>query len=384
MNQDTALFLYYPNQNKFSINALIAALESDKNFDNLPLYLLETEQEITNQIETISNKHKKIIVGLSLCTTQLPAAEELLKNLKKLSCANILYLAGGPGPTGEPEKTLKIGFDAVAVGEGEETLLELLEHIVENKDYRNIHGIACFNDKQVYQCSSKRQSVDINKFPAQAAKNKIFGSIELTRGCPFFCKFCQTPYIFGAKMRHRSIENICRYLEIMKEQNLRDVRFIAPSAFSYGSYDGKRVNLPELKKLFETIKKTIGPKNRIFIGSFPSEVRPEQITRETLQLVLDYASNDNIIIGAQTGSMKMLDLCHRGHTVKDIYNAVELTLNAGIKANVDFISGLPGESAEDKKESEKVQRDLVKMGANIRPHTFMPLPQTPFYKQEVL
>jgi len=95
---------------------------------------------------------------------------------------------------------------------------------------------------------------------------------------------------------------------------------------------------------------------------------------------LKYADNNNLIIGAQSGSERILELCHRGHAVEDVYRAVELTLKKGLKANVDFIFGLPGETEEDIRLTIKVMSDLVKMGARIHAHTFMPLPQTPFAK----
>jgi B12-binding domain/radical SAM domain protein len=166
----------------------------------------------------------------------------------------------------------------------------------------------------------------------------------------------------------------------MKNKNLRDIRFITPNAFSYGSNDGKTLNMDKLEKLLASIREIIGLKGRIFMGSFPSEVRPEHVTKETIELILRYANNDNLVIGAQSGSQRILDLCHRGHTVEDVYRAVELTLKAGLKANVDFIFGLPGENEEDIKLTIKVINDLVKMGARIHAHTFMPLPQTPFAK----
>jgi radical SAM superfamily enzyme YgiQ (UPF0313 family) len=135
-----------------------------------------------------------------------------------------------------------------------------------------------------------------------------------------------------------------------------------------------------LRKLLESIKKIIKPKGRIFFGSFPSEVRPEHVNKETIELIKEYADNDNLVIGAQSGSPKILELSHRGHTVEDIYNAVEVITKAGLKAYVDFIFGLPYETEEDIKLTIKMLGDLIKMGARIHAHTFMPLPQTPFSK----
>ncbi|MFX0167613.1 MAG: radical SAM protein, partial [Candidatus Hodarchaeota archaeon] len=105
--------------------------------------------------------------------------------------------------------------------------------------------------------------------------------------------------------------------------------------------------------------------------------------QETLNLVLKYGNNDNITIGAQSGSQKILDLCHRGHTIEDIYNAVELTLKNRLKINVDFIFGLPGEQDEDVKLTVKMMKELSEKGARIHAHSFIPLPQTPFSGEPV-
>jgi radical SAM superfamily enzyme YgiQ (UPF0313 family) len=105
------------------------------------------------------------------------------------------------------------------------------------------------------------------------------------------------------------------------------------------------------------------------------------VTKETLDLITTYADNDNIIIGAQSGSQKVLDSCHRGHSVEDVYTAVELTLKAKLKANVDFIFGLPNETPEDVKMTINVMEDLVKRGARIHAHSFIPLPMTPFARE---
>lgn len=74
----------------------------------------------------------------------------------------------------------------------------------------------------------------------------------------------------------------------------------------------------------------------------------------------------------------MLDLCHRGHTVEDVVRAVELAVAFGYKAYVDFIFGLPGETAEDMAASIGLMQQLTVMGARVHGHTFMPLPGTAF------
>ena len=61
-----------------------------------------------------------------------------------------------------------------------------------------------------------------------------------------------------------------------------------------------------------------------------------------------------------------------------LHNAVGLTIDAGLKAYVDFIFGLPHESREDREATFSMVQKLIEMWARIHTHTFMPLPQTGF------
>jgi radical SAM superfamily enzyme YgiQ (UPF0313 family) len=118
----------------------------------------------------------------------------------------------------------------------------------------------------------------------------------------------------------------------------------------------------------------------IYFGSFPSEVRPDSVVAapEMLDLVTAFCSNDNIIIGAQTGSQRLLDKIHRGHTVEDIRRATRLTLEAGLEPRLDFIFGLPGETARDhQRKTRLLIEEMAGLGAKIHTHWFMPLPGTP-------
>lgn len=380
VKNEVAIVIYYKRENRYSFNALIGALEVQDFYKDLPIYLFEKGENLIYGLENIVEKYKSIILAISFFTTQLWDIESLVKRIRERFDKKITLIAGGPHPTGKPLSTLKMGFDYVVIGEGEETFIEVIERILEEKDLKEIRGIAFLDDKNNFKHTGKRPIVDLNKYPPFSIKNNKFGPIEITRGCPYLCYFCQTPYIFGTQLRHRSIEKICEYIEIMKSKGLTDIRFITPNAFSYGSFDGKNLNMQELTKLLESIKKIIKPKGRIFFGSFPSEVRPEHVNKETIELIKDYADNDNLVIGAQSGSPKILELSHRGHTVEDVYNAVEVITKAGLKAYVDFIFGLPYETEEDIKLTIKMMKDLIKMGAKIHAHTFMPLPQTPFSK----
>jgi B12-binding domain/radical SAM domain protein len=380
-----ALVIYYHKYNFYSLNAIAAALETDEVFEGIDIYFKRSRDKLIKTLEEIVNKYNKIVVGISFFTAQLFETINFIQILKTKFGKKVLLIAGGSHPTGDPSGTLEMGFDVVVVGEGEETIIELMQRIIDNEIFDNVKGIAYINENSKYIYTGKRSLINLDEYPPFPVKNTRFGAIEITRGCPYVCYFCQTPYILGTKPRHRSSEIICNYVQILKDHygDLTDLRFITPNAFSYGSNDGKNLNLERLEELLFNIRAILGNKGRIFLGTFPSEVRPEHVTDDTIALVLKYAQNDNITIGAQSGSQKILDLCHRDHTLEDIYNAVDLTIKNKLKINVDFIFGLPGEEEEDITSTIYMMKDLSNRGARVHAHSFIPLPQTPFANAKV-
>jgi B12-binding domain/radical SAM domain protein len=380
-----AFVIYYHRQNFYSLNAIAGALETDITFESIDYYFSSSTDELMATLKELVKSYDKIIVGISFFTSQLFETHDLIQKIKKKFDKSSTLVAGGSHPTGDPLGTLEMGFDIVIVGEGEKTIIELVQKICVDGTLNEVKGIAYINDNNEYHYTGKRHFINLNNYPPFPLKNTRYGAIEITRGCPYVCYFCQTPYILGTTPRHRSIENICRYVQELHNHygDLTDIRFISPNAFSYGSKDGKSLNLEILENLLISIRKIIGKRGRIYLGTFPSEVRPEHVTQDTLNLVLKYGNNDNITIGAQSGSQKILDLCHRGHIVEDIYQAVELVKINGLKINVDFIFGLPGEEDEDIRLSIEMMKNLSDNGARIHAHSFIPLPQTPFSKKSV-
>jgi len=383
LSKKIAFVVFYQKKNIYSFNALIGALETVDELDDIDLYFIRGFENLENELERICENHQKVVLGISFFTTQLWEISDLVKHLRAKYKKRVLFIAGGPHPTGDPKGTLKMGFDIAVVGEGEETLIEILYNVKNNKNLDAVRGIAYFNKDKILITTKRRRWIDLDKYPPLPIKNVKFGAIEITRGCPFACYFCQTPYISGTRPRHRSIKSICNAISVMKTYDKTDIRFITPNAFSYGSLDGKSLNIPLLEKLLIEITKVIKPKGRIYLGSFPSEVRPEHVTKETLDLILKYAVNDNIVLGAQSGSQRILDSCNRGHSIKDVYNAVKLTLEAGLTPNVDFIFNLPNETEEDIDLTINFMYKISNMGAKIHSHTFMPLPLTKFAYEDV-
>jgi len=377
-----ALVFCYWKENRYSFNALLGAVEELI----LELYLHgniffpKNEKELFQILKEKASSYEKILIFISFFTTQLWDIKRLLTKLTSLEeREKLLLITGGPHASALPKETLNLGFDYVFVGEAEESLKAFLEsYLWRDEPYPSIKGIL-YQKEETHFYLGKALPISLDSHHPFSLKLNKVGPIEITRGCPFLCKYCQTPRLFGTKVRHRSIEKILHYAEALLRRGIRDLRFITPNAFAYGSLDGKALNLEALQTLLQELQRLAKPYGgRIFFGSFPSEVRPEHVTEETIQLVKSFCANDNLVIGAQTGSERMLEYLMRRHTVEDVRKAVELTLKAGLKAKVDFIFGLPGETLDDLKATLSFMEELATKGAIIHAHTFMPLPQTPF------
>ena len=374
-----ALFMYGP-WSRYGVNAVVAALDPENIAD---IYLVEKRDAFIPILHRLAEKYDKVLVGVGFTTFQL-ADEEFLRwiiELNRSKPGNTLIYAGGSHASGDPLGTVtSLGFDAAVIGEAEKTVVELAREYFEGGDPAGVKGVFSIVDGEPF-FPGRQEPINLDDYHPFPYWRRLYGPIEITRGCPYGCFYCQVSYLHGFTQRHRSPGRVALYAEIMAQGGLRDIRFITPNGLGYGLRGAeRRPRLDALEELFEALRQRVVEKYgaRLFYGTFPSEVRPEHLTWEAARLLKKYVANKNIILGAQSGSNRVLRLMRRGHTIEDVYEAVENALRAGFKPDVDFIIGLPGETEEDMKLSVEAMRKLVSMGARIHLHVFLPLPGTPY------
>ncbi|MGB9602853.1 MAG: TIGR04013 family B12-binding domain/radical SAM domain-containing protein [Limisphaerales bacterium] len=358
-----------------SINVLAGAL-CEKVNSSISIKFVKTLDDLKKEV---TNSDNPIIFAFSFTTFGFKKFEkelsDFIKNLKNIK-TNIFCIAGGVHSTAKPRELLETGMHFVCFGEGEKTICEFVDKLTRGDALKNIKGLGWFEGNDI-KCTGLSEPVNLDDYPPFCEPYKRFNPIEITRGCVYACSFCQTPFMFKARFRHRSVENICYYVEILKKYGLTDIRFITPSALSYGS-SNERPCLEKVEELLSRIRKTLGDRGRIFFGTFPSEVRPEHISAQSLKILKKYVNNDNLVIGGQSGSDRILKQCHRGHNVESIIQAVRYCVEFGYIPNVDFIFGFPEETEEDVSETLKVIETLISLGARIHAHYFIPLPGSPY------
>ncbi len=374
------LIFYYHRLNAYSFNALAGALDQNPALSGLPIALPKTFEQLEAVAFEIMKRQDRAILGLSVLTCQFEEMRRLVDWVRRSFGSRIAIFAGGPHATARPRETLESGVDVVFTGEAETAFPAAVRRFAGGEAVEDVPGAAFLRNGEMISRPQTR-TVELDDYFSFSAKRGMFGPIEMTRGCPFACRYCQTSHIFGAALRHRSVDNIVRQADALRSGNRKVVRLLSPNAFSYGSADGRALNLKALRELLSALRETVSKSGRILFAHFPSEARPEHVTTDTLDLLKEYADNDEIVIGAQSGSQRMLDACRRSHTVENVLAAVSLGRKYGYKIIVDFIIGLPGEDAADQRESLKLMEEVVRLGARIHAHLFAPLPQTPFAEE---
>jgi B12-binding domain/radical SAM domain protein len=361
---------------------LAGALDVAPGLEHIDARFVWDTAELKAQVAETARDHDRVIVAYSFGTASAEGTRSSARAVREAlasSCRPFLLVAGGPHATGDPEGTLALGFDIAVRGEGEETLPALLRAWPSGAPLSEIRGLAYAAASETV-LTPRARHVEIERYPPFSVPHGRWGFVEISRGCPWGCRYCQTTYAMGARMRHRSVSHIIEAMCDAMRVGFSYARFITPNALAYGSADGRLANLDAVEELLRETNRLLGV-DQTYLGSFPSEVRPECVSPQALMLITRYTANRSITIGAQSGSQRMLDLMRRGHTVEDIRRSVDLTLAAGLIPSVDFIFGLPGETAEDRHQSIAMIREIASRGARIHGHTFMPLPGTPWAKE---
>ncbi|MEJ5376582.1 MAG: TIGR04013 family B12-binding domain/radical SAM domain-containing protein [bacterium] len=351
--------------NRYTLPLLMNLVEQWDQKGILELDVARSPQELIRHL----GSSEGTFVGYSFMTPHLEDVMEELKTIGPYLGARDIVVAGGPHASADPEGTLELGFHAVVAGEAEDLMSELLGAWINAKDSRELHGIW----KPTRTCS-------LEKALPVSRRASFMAPLEITRGCPHGCTYCFTPRFHSRTLRHRSLESVRDYLLASVEMGRHTARFIAPDAFSYRA-PGLGDEISSLRSLLGLCQK-MGIKH-VHLGDFPSEVRPDRVKPELLELLLLYCKNRKLVIGAQSGSNRVLRLVKRGHTVEQVFEAVRQVVGFGLMAHVDMLFGLPGETSQDRIASLRLMERLISMGrVRIHAHMYLPLPGTPLFGLE--
>jgi len=295
-----------------------------------------------NQQEALERirRSKPKIIGIQSMFSMKNKSLELARILRE-HCQ--LLVAGGPMPTTRPEDFLR-DFDVVVVGEGEQTMLDLVRQVENGDEPDNVKGIACLDKSSgKIRCTPPRSFIaDLDSVPFPSRElfdndayrsyySRRFGytttSIITSRGCPFTCDFCSRP-VFGNEIRTRTETNIADEVETVRSLGYDRVWF-ADDCFTLN-----RNRL--LRVCNELIKRRLG------IG-WECLSRVDTVDREVAEK-MKKAGCLRVFFGIESGNDSILAIMKKQITVKQADEAVRVFKETGIQVGAFFILGYPGET----------------------------------------
>lgn len=369
----------YRRTGKFAFHVLTGALETDPRAQGVPIVFANGTAAVVAAVQGALAAGHRVLVGWSFYSPDFALLAAEHRDVRaQTDDPRVLHVAGGVHASAEPEQTLRAGFDLVAAGEGELLVRDLVHALRTGGEPRQVAGIAWLEADRLRR-NGRAARVALDELPPFGPAHDRFGPIEITRGCVYACRFCQTPYFAGATFRHRSVANVRQWVRYLVGRGFRDFRFLTPTSLSYGA-TGPEPDLGAVEALLAGVREEIGAERRLWFGTFPSEVRPEHVTAASLRLLRRYATNKALIVGGQSGSDRVLAASARGHDAATVDRATALSLEHGFVPHVDFLFGMPGEQPADVEATLALMDRLVARGAKVHGHTFLPLPGTPFRK----
>lgn len=366
---------YHVRSGIVGLNVVTGALTADPRTAAIDVDFVRTPDAV---VAAVARDDAPVVVawsGYSTDFARLRADLATVRAALPARAAPVWHVLGGVHATAEPGATLAAGWDLAAVGEGEATMIELAAAVAAGDDPRQVRGLAWLDGDRVASAGAAERH-PLERFPPWNPRHHRWNPIEITRGCIYACSFCQTPFMWKARFRHRPLDDVRRWVRELVGAGGRYVRFLTPTALSYG-VDGVTPDLAAIEALLATVRAELPPGGKLYFGSFPSELRPEHVSAPAMALLARYVDNRHLVLGGQSGSPRVLAAMRRGHDVDAVEAAVAHAVAAGFVPDVDLLLGLPGESPDEQHATMALAERLVAAGARIHSHAFMPLPGTP-------
>jgi anaerobic magnesium-protoporphyrin IX monomethyl ester cyclase len=311
------------------------------------------------------------VVGISAPTPLFDTAAAVLNHIKKIR-PDLYCIVGGPHATAHPSDALRPGFDVAVVGEGEVTLVELIETLGQGGTLDSVAGIA-FRQGEVLRITSPRPFIpNLDEIPQPArqfidySRYRRLGIISM-RGCPYRCLFCKPieDKLFGTRLRKRSLNNIIEEInDLITRYGKRTISF---------KDDTLTVNRTDW---FERLREQLH--RRKLRPNWQCSSRVDTVDLPKLTAMKE-AGCRQIFFGVESGSQRILDYYCKDISVEQIIEAFALCRRVGIRACASVMLGAPSETREDLQKTYQLIKTIRPFNWHV--HMTTPICGTFLYDQ---
>ena len=321
--------------------------------------LKDLSGKIWKEIELTIAEYNPTVVGISAKSQNFTSALNIAKIIKQINKQTIVIM-GGPHPSmvgldllNHPE------IDIGVIGEGEITIVELLNTIEAQMTLDDIQGIVYRRNGQAIKTPPREliKNLDGLCFPHEYASELLidykkypltaFSNIFAIRGCPYNCLFCGSRYIWSRKVRFRSPENVVEEIKSLQKIGIRVVHFDDDT--------------------FGVSKEHINSLCKALIQHCPGllwscEIPVKLVNDQNISLMKS-AGCFFIKIGIESGNNNILVEIRKNITIEEAINACEIVKKYGIRLGVFFMVGFPQDTEESLRDTiiamKKIKCDTI-------------------------
>jgi len=287
-------------------------------------------------------------VGISAKTQNFIAATIVAKIAKEIN-PDIKILVGGVHSTMNGSKVLNCkNIDFLAIGEGENTIVELLHALEKDTELNSVSGIVFRDNGKIINTKPRSyvEDLDLLDFPLTNAPKvfkdfdkypkEAFGYIFASRGCPYACTFCESKSMWTRKVRYRSPENVVAELKQMNEFGINKVNF-DDDTFGISKKNIKTINnlmhdeLPNMTYTCETVVQL---------------AKDENVVKD-----MKHGGCTGVFVGIESGNNEMLKKIKKTQTTDESIQAMRNLQKHGIESHAFIMVGFPSETEETFKET---------------------------------
>lgn len=313
---------------------------TQKGFDHYLENLNTFSAEVWKETRSTIKDYEPGIIGISAKSQNFRSACIVAKLAKEIN-GDIITIVGGPHVSMVGRDVLDCpDIDIAVQGEGEDTIVELLNAIDNDKELNGIKGIIYRDGKQVIENAKREYIEDLDTlcFPNEVAAETLkdynlyskdkFSYIIATRGCPYNCFFCGSRNIWSRRVRYRSCPNVIAEIKTLQNKGLQLVNFVDDT---FGVTD---------KYLKDLCNALILHSPRI---RWSCEIHVNLVNEETISL-MKKAGCCSIRIGIESGNNEILNQMRKGFTIEKAFKAVDIIKKNDIKVQAFFMAGFPQET----------------------------------------
>lgn len=317
------------------LNSFIKAKDPSIKIYNFDL-LLEPERE--DEFYSLVRTGAYDVVGIQAHSNATAhEAVRISKRVKEID-SKIIIILGGNAATFCSEFFLNSGsVDIISYGEGEFTLLELLQEIKKGEyEFSKIKGISYLENGTIVKTGAREliQNLDEIPLPDRDAFNWMKypqWSLMTSRGCPYSCTFCSSTKFWGNGIRFRSSENVFQEIQQLVEKYKVKRIYILDDTFGANYED------------------TVRLMNKIISSDFDLEwaclTRAEVVSPEILDL-FKRAGCVQVHFGLETANLDTQNLINKRLNIPQLERMLNYCKNIQLRTKLSVIFGLPNETSK--------------------------------------